>query len=50
MQWVDRAPGLDGLDAETRRDLEAIRPITISKGHVLFRPGDEVTCFGVLLG
>ena len=48
--WTDRAPGLGGLDGETRRQLEAIRPITIPKGHVLFRPGDEVTCFGVLIG
>ena len=47
--WVDRAPGFEGLDARTRRELEAIRPITIPKGQVLFRPGDEVTCFGVLL-
>lgn len=47
--WVDRAPGLEGLDAETRGQLEAIHPITIPKGHVLFRPGDEVTCFGVLI-
>jgi CRP/FNR family transcriptional regulator len=48
--WVDRAPGLEGLDEVTRRELEAIRPMTIPKGHVLFRPGDEVTCFGVLIG
>ncbi|PIW28853.1 MAG: Crp/Fnr family transcriptional regulator [Rhodospirillales bacterium CG15_BIG_FIL_POST_REV_8_21_14_020_66_15] len=50
VHWVDRAPGLEGLDAETRRELEAIRPVTIPTGHVLFRPGDEVTCFGVLIG
>ncbi|MCF3628686.1 Crp/Fnr family transcriptional regulator [Thalassospiraceae bacterium LMO-SO8] len=48
--WIDRAPGLDDLDPETRRQLEAVRPITIPKGQVLFRPGDEVTCFGVLIG
>lgn len=48
--WIDRAPGLGDLDADTRRQLEAVRPITIPKGHVLFRPGDEVTCFGVLIG
>ena len=47
--WVDRAPGLGGLDADTRRQLDAVRPVTIPKGHVLFRPGDDVTCFGVLL-
>jgi len=48
--WVDRAPGLGDLDAEARRQLAAIRQITIPKGQVLFRPGDEVTCFGVLIG
>ena len=48
--WVDRAPGLGDLDADTRRQLEAVRSITIPKGQVLFRPGDEVTCFGVLIG
>lgn len=48
--WIDRAPGLQSLDEETRKALAAIQPITIPKGHVLFRPGDEVTCFGVLIG
>ena len=48
--WVDRAPGLGDLDAEARRQLAAIRQITIPKGQVLFRLGDEVTCFGVLIG
>ena len=48
--WIDRAPGLQSLDEETRKSLAGIQPITIPKGHVLFRPGDEVTCFGVLIG
>lgn len=48
--WVARAPGLQDLDAATRARLASIRPMTLPKGQVLFRPGDAVACFGVVLG
>lgn len=47
--WIDRAPGLQDLDGTTRARLAAIRPMTLPKGQVLFRPGDAVACFGVVL-
>ena len=47
--WTKRAPGMGELDTDTRASLDAIRPMTIPAGSVLFRPGDEVTCFGVMI-
>ncbi len=47
--WTPGALGLETLDAQTRRRLESLTPITLPAGHVLFRPGDAVSGFVLTL-
>lgn len=47
--WIDRATGLEGLTSGARTQLGALRPLRISKGDVLFRPGDRASGFLLVL-
>ena len=42
MGWTEGAPDLAVLDEDARRTLDAIQPKDVSKGTVLFQPGDAV--------
>lgn len=47
--WIDRAHGLDALDADARGKLAGVRATTLPADKVLFRPGDEVRGFVLVL-
>ena len=42
MGWTSGAPDLAALAPDARRALDAIQPMDVPKGAVLFRPGDAV--------
>ena len=43
--WLTRAKALEALDADARERLAALRAVELPEGKVLFRPGDEVAGF-----
>ncbi|MDH3581600.1 MAG: Crp/Fnr family transcriptional regulator [Hyphomicrobiales bacterium] len=43
--WFHRSKGFEALDARTREQLADLKVITVPAGKVLFRPGDEVAGF-----
>ena len=47
--WTQRHAGLAQLDEVSRQRLDALRPVRVPKGTVLFRPGQEVSGFFVIL-
>ena len=47
--WTQDAAGLDTLEAQARRTLGGLRPALLPAGHVLFRPGEAVRGFVVML-
>ena len=47
--WTLKALGLESLDKGAREQLGALAPIVLPAGHVLFRPGDEVSGFVMAL-
>ncbi|HGG65806.1 MAG TPA: Crp/Fnr family transcriptional regulator [Rhodobacteraceae bacterium] len=49
MGWVNEAPDLAGLDAETTTRLNTLTPMDVPKGAVLFSPGDSVKGYVVVL-
>ena len=49
MNWIDDAPALACLDAPTRAALDALPPADVPRGAVLFRPGDAVQGFVLVL-
>ncbi len=49
MNWTEDTPALCGLDPATRRRLAAVRPMEVPQGTVLFRPGDAVQGYVIVL-
>ncbi|PIE16768.1 MAG: Crp/Fnr family transcriptional regulator [Rhodobacterales bacterium] len=49
MGWVEHAPELNSLDAETVSRLNSLTPLHIPKGTVLFSPGDAVKGYVIML-
>ena len=49
MGWVNEAPDLAGLDAETTTRLNTLTPMDVPKGAILFSPGDSVKGYVVVL-
>ena len=49
MSWVDEAPSLAGLEPEARARLETLGPQRLPLGTTLFRPGDAVQGYAVVL-
>ncbi len=49
MSWTGRARGLDALEEGTRRRLDALKPADAPKGSVLFRPGEAVKGYVIVL-
>lgn len=49
MSWTSRLDELDPLEERTRARLDAILPMEAAKGTVLFRPGDAVQGYVVVL-
>lgn len=49
MDWIDTAPELACLDAAARQALVPLVPVEVPRGAVLFRPGDPVQGFVLLL-
>lgn len=47
--WALNTLGLEQLDDKARRQLSALDPIVLQAGHILFRPGDEVSGFVMAL-
>ncbi|EKF60038.1 CRP/FNR family transcriptional regulator [Agrobacterium albertimagni AOL15] len=47
--WADQAGFLGGIDAEARRELEALKPVHVPVRSTLFRPGDSAQSFVILL-
>ncbi len=47
--WIANTPALAALDPEARTQLGALAPQTLPRGTVLFRPGDSVTGFALVL-
>ncbi len=47
--WIDRATGIADLDSAARASLAPLRPLTLPQGKVLFRPGDPVSGFVLVL-
>lgn len=47
--WADQAGFLGGIDAEARRELEALKPVHVPVRSTLFRPGDSARSFVILL-
>lgn len=43
--WIGRANGLEALDERSRKQLAGLDTFRFPSGKVLFRPGDEVTGF-----
>lgn len=49
MSWTGVVPALAGLAPESRRRLGALEPMDVPAGTVLFRPGDTVRGYVVVL-
>lgn len=49
MTWLDQAPDLSGLPQDCRSRLEALRPVRLPRGTLMFRPGDAAQGFVVVL-
>ncbi len=49
MSWLDAAPALAGLDPRDRSRLEALHPVDLPPGAVIFRPGDAAQGYAVVL-
>lgn len=49
MSWTDEAPDLAALDAPARARLERITPMLAPAGTVLFRPGEAVKGYVIVL-
>jgi CRP/FNR family transcriptional regulator len=49
MGWTAEAPSLAGLDAPARARLDALSPMEAPRGAVLFRPGEAVKGYVVVL-
>jgi len=49
MGWVEGAPDLASLDAQTATDLNALVPMDVPAGTVLFSPGDAVKGYVIML-
>lgn len=47
--WADQASFLADIDDETRRALEALKPMHVPARATLFRPGDAAQSFVILL-
>jgi len=48
-EWIDRSIGLAGLDPQAKELLAGLRVITLPSGKVLYRPGDEVAGFVLVI-
>ncbi len=49
MSWIDASPALCSLDAPARRALAPLAPFDVPRAAVLFRPGDAVQGFVLVL-
>ena len=49
MGWVETAPDLANLDDETKSKLNALTPMQVPAGAVLFSPGDAVKGYVIVL-
>ncbi len=49
MSWTSDASGLDTLEPETRQRLNQLTPAEVPKGTILFRPGDSVKGYVIVL-
>ena len=47
--WADQAGFLADIDAETRRELDGLKPVHVPVRTTLFRPGDAAQAFVILL-
>lgn len=47
--WLTKATGFDGLDPAARARLAKLRPVILSRGTTLFRPGEAARGFVVVL-
>ncbi|MEZ5714409.1 MAG: Crp/Fnr family transcriptional regulator [Paracoccaceae bacterium] len=47
--WTSLAPALDGLEPPARAALERLAPVRLPPGAVLFRPGDSVKGYAIVL-
>ncbi len=47
--WTDHADGLHGLDAVAVARLDALRPVDVPRGTLLFHPGDVAKGFVIVL-
>ena len=48
-EWIDRSIGLSELDPQAKKQLDGLRVITLPSGKVLYRPGDEVSGFVLVI-
>lgn len=48
--WIDRSNGLAALDPQSKERLASLRAVTLPSGKVLYRPGDEVAGFVLVIG
>lgn len=49
MSWTADAIGLEGLQAPARRQLDTLSPTDVPKGTILFRPGETVKGYVIVL-
>ena len=49
MSWTAGVHALDGIGAEARRRLETLAPMDVPEGAVLFRPGEAVKGYVIVL-
>lgn len=47
--WIAETPALAALDPAAARQLAALDPVSLPRGHVLFRPGDAARGFVIVL-
>ncbi|MFN3507940.1 MAG: Crp/Fnr family transcriptional regulator [Allorhizobium sp.] len=47
--WAEQASFLADIDAEARRELQALKPMHVPQRTTLFRPGDAAQSFVILL-
>ena len=47
--WISRSHGFDVFDPMAKKQLAGLKPTKVPAGSVLFRPGDEVTGFVLVL-
>ncbi len=47
--WIHRAIGLEALDRQSQDQLASLNSLNLPLGKVLFRPGDEVTGFVLVI-